>query len=288
MTIYGVDTTNIPTAAVLQENKKSFAIGYVAHNLRKCWTTPRIRELLTAGIGVVFVFEDTANRALDGYQAGRDDATFAAAGVAAHGAPATQPIYFAVDFQVIAAQQTAVRDYFRGVSSVIGLARTGVYGSYGTVGLVMDANLAEYAWQTMAWSGVAVERRANIYQYANGSSLGGTPVDLDKALKGDFGQWQEMVDPTPPAPKPAPAPVPIVEPATVLTLTFADVKAVAAEVVSAIRTMPVDVRNYAEHPGGAAFEEQKGRPFLAAFQDLCAYGSNASDKISDAVKPKTT
>jgi len=41
--------------------------------------------------------------------------------------PAGRPIYFSVDFDAQLSQQAVINDYFDGVASVLGRARTGAY-----------------------------------------------------------------------------------------------------------------------------------------------------------------
>ena len=274
---FGVDAAYPPAAKDLNAAGATFLIGYVSRNARKNWTAARITDMRAANIDPVFVFEDTANRAFLGHAAGLADGTFAAGAVAALGAPKLQPIYFAVDVDVPAVQMPKVLDYFRGVADALGKTRIGVYGGLPVIKAVLGSGLVTYAWQTYAWSAGALDPRANLFQYSNGHVIGGCGVDFCHSYTADFGQW--AADPVA-----HPDPAPPQQGNETMSLTDADVKAVAAAVVEAIRVMPVDVNNYAEHPAGAPFETQKGRPFLAAFQDLCAYGSNASDKISAAVK----
>ena len=66
--------------------------------------------------------------------------------------PAGRPIYFAVDFDAQPGDQGAVDDYFNGVASVIGHARTGAYGGYGLIARSFYDNVIAWGWQTYAWS----------------------------------------------------------------------------------------------------------------------------------------
>lgn len=69
-------------------------------------------------------------RALARYAAGRTDAQTALREEQALGVRASKPIYFAVDLNETAHQARAVASYSRGVNSVLGVRRTGAYGSY--------------------------------------------------------------------------------------------------------------------------------------------------------------
>lgn len=160
-----------------------------------------LHSLLTAGLSVVVVEESTAGRMKSGRSAGVSDAQHAQAVTTALGMPSV-PVYFACDFDATPGDQTAINAYLDGAASVIGRARTGIYGGYYPVKRALDAGKAAWAWQTTAWSGGQWDSRAHIRQGGT-VSVGGVTVDLDEAMKADFGQWPR---PTSPAPKPAPAP----------------------------------------------------------------------------------
>jgi Domain of unknown function (DUF1906) len=164
-----------------------FACRYLSHDAAKNLTHAEAKALSAAGIDVVVVWETTANRASAGKQAGMADAREADRQAHACGMPASKPIYFAVDFDGNAAQ---VSEYFRGVNAAIGVKRTGVYGGVRVVKGLLDAHLVTYAWQTYAWSGGVVEKRAHVYQYSNGHRLAGVSCDFDRAMHPDFGQWR--------------------------------------------------------------------------------------------------
>jgi hypothetical protein len=106
------------------------------------------------------------------------------------------PIYFAADFDATPGQQAAINACLGGAASVIGKARTGIYGGFYPVKRAFDAGAARWGWQTIAWSGGQWDSRAHIRQGLS-FSLGGSSVDHDQAMFPDFGQWPR------PAAKPA-------------------------------------------------------------------------------------
>jgi hypothetical protein len=116
---------------------------------------------------------------------------------AACGGPPSRPIYFSVDFDTNPSQYQVIGDFFRGIISVIGLARTGAYGEYEIIKYLFDHGLIYlnprtgkgWGWQTYAWSAGAWEDRCSLAQDKNGVALGGGEVDLDSAHADDFGQW---------------------------------------------------------------------------------------------------
>ncbi len=93
--------------------------------------------------------------------------------------------------------------WFRGINSVIGVQRTGIYagirpcqwatadgviGRSGTPGKV-------WAWQTRSWSGGQIFPGATLYQRIidtasnPGPLVGGARVDVNDVLAQDVGQW---------------------------------------------------------------------------------------------------
>ena len=161
-------------------------------------TAEECRSLFRAGIDVVTVFETTAMRALDGRTAGAHDAYAAEQQLKGLPAPGQQAVvYFAVDFDARPQDQEAINDYLRGAASVLGAERVGVYGGYWVVKRCLEAGIVVYAWQTYAWSGDQWHPGAQLRQWKNGVKLDGCDVDLDHALKADFGQWHRVIPEAP-------------------------------------------------------------------------------------------
>ena len=178
---------------------KTFVARYLSRLPWKVIREGEAKVLRANGIDVVTVFEDSANRALDGEKAGIEDARFALQQLHDLGAPAGAPVYFAVDFDAQPGQLAAIRAYFHGAASVLGVNRVGVYAGIHVVKDILDHKLARYGWQTYAWSGGAWDPRAHIRQYKNGVHVAGLDTDLDEEFGSDFGQWDR------PRPKPKPA-----------------------------------------------------------------------------------
>lgn len=153
------------------------------------------RALLNAGEHIVSNFEWYESRCLEGRAAGVADAKTALAMHNACGGDPSAPIYFSVDTDTTG---PAVADYFAGINSVLGKARTGVYGSYkvckwlidnGYIGKVRDGSNHYYAWQTYAWSYGAYDERCALSQDHNGATVAGADVDIDHSHSTDYGQW---------------------------------------------------------------------------------------------------
>jgi len=187
----GVDYTSGPSVVALKAESVAFVCRYlcVVNPLTKAkiLTPEEAQALSRGGLFLVSNYEWYASRAREGAASGKKDAETAAAQHANCGGPADRPIFFSVDEDVEGAQ---VADYFRGVASVIGLSRTGAYGSYKVIKYLFDNRLTAWGWQTYAWSAGEWDERAQLRQEQNSKSIGGHAVDYDRSIASDFGQWQ--------------------------------------------------------------------------------------------------
>ncbi|MEO3756840.1 DUF1906 domain-containing protein [Mycobacterium sp. B14F4] len=139
-----------------------------------------------------------------GYDGGVADAQTALALHAAAGGPESAPIFFSIDEDIdLETWKSVASQWLRGINSVLGVHRTGVYGHNRTCAWAIDDGVIGqssteghwWAWQTRAWSGGEREPRAVLYQAVvvsgsePGIAMGGTHVDSNDVLAADFGQW---------------------------------------------------------------------------------------------------
>jgi hypothetical protein len=139
-----------------------------------------------------------------GYDGGVADAHSAMQLHSAAGGPNSAPIFFSVDDAIDAnTWNTLAVQWFRGINSVLGVGRTGIYGDAqvcswairdGVIGPSTSAG-HQWVWQTRSWSHGDREPAAVLYQTVvnspgnPGPLLGGINVDVDDVLAADFGQW---------------------------------------------------------------------------------------------------
>ncbi|HEY9303154.1 MAG TPA: DUF1906 domain-containing protein [Mycobacterium sp.] len=139
-----------------------------------------------------------------GYDGGVADARTALRLHDAAGGASSAPIFFSVDEDI---DQNTWKgpglQWFRGINSVLGVGRTGIYGHSRACGWAIGDGVIgpsttaghNWAWQTVAWSNGAREPRAVLLQSAvntasnPGPLIGDTHVDVDQILAPDFGQW---------------------------------------------------------------------------------------------------
>ena len=139
-----------------------------------------------------------------GYDGGVADAQTALRLHAVAGGGDSAPIFFSVDEEIdLNTWKSVAVEWFRGINSVLGVDRTGIYGHFRACawaiqdGVVGNSTTAGrwWVWQTSAWSHGEREPRAVLYQgvvntpSSPGPLIGGIHVDVDDVLATDFGQW---------------------------------------------------------------------------------------------------
>lgn len=199
------------TAAAMKAAKVTFVCRYLDYLPNgKVINRAEFDNLIHAGLDVVLVWEGNGHDCQRGHAGGQADAHEAERQATALGA-SNAVIYFApCDYDAPPGDQAMIDSYIQGASSVLGHGRTGMYGGFWPLHRALNAGACAYAWQTYAWSGTNLDRRAHIFQYQNAVHMGPAEVDFDHSLKlPDFGQWPRPKAPPPAAPvhaAPAPAP----------------------------------------------------------------------------------
>lgn len=191
MAIKGIDYAwGFPDPAAVKAAGFSFVMRYFSHDTGKNLDPEEARALTKAGIWIGVVWESTANRAIQGYNAGKQDAKDALAQATACQMSGDRPIFFAVDFDAETNHDLmAIGDYLDGAASVIGKDRVGLYAGYTAMKWAFDAKKIAYGWQTYAWSTNRWDARTHIHQYSNGHKVGGVDCDYNVAVRDDYGQW---------------------------------------------------------------------------------------------------
>ncbi|WP_217155146.1 DUF1906 domain-containing protein [[Mycobacterium] fortunisiensis] len=168
-------------------------------------------RLRAAGLQVVSCYQfgkpgwPTPSDFTRGRDGGVADAQTALALHTAAGGPDSAPIFFSVDEDIDAAtwKSTAVQ-WFRGINSVLGVSRTGIYGGRRQCGWAIADGVVgsstspgyRWAWQTKAWSRGEREPAAVLFQREvvtasdPGFVIDGIHVDVNDVLAADFGQWE--------------------------------------------------------------------------------------------------
>ena len=166
--------------------------------------------LRAAGLHIVSNFQygkpgwPTPSDFTRGHDGGVADAQTALQLHAAAGGGNSAPIFFSVDDDIDQnTWNSQAVDWFRGINSILGVGRTGIYWHAqacgwairdGVIGNLTTAG-HQWAWQTKSWSHGEREPAAVLYQAVvntasnPGPLLGGINVDVDEVLATDYGQW---------------------------------------------------------------------------------------------------
>jgi hypothetical protein len=173
-------------------------------------TLPYARSLNAAGLVIVSNYQygkpggTAPSDFTRGYPGGVSDARTAWQLHSAAGGGQSAPIFFSVDDDIDReAWNGVVLPWFRGINSVIGVQRTGIYGGIkacqwaaadGVIGRSRTPGHV-WAWQTRSWSGGQIYPAAVLYQRIidtasnPGPVVGGIRVDVNDVLAQDCGQW---------------------------------------------------------------------------------------------------
>lgn len=173
-------------------------------------TRPYAESLAAAGLVIVSNFQygkpggTAPSDFTRGYAGGIADARTAWQLHTAAGGGQSAPVFFTIDEDISRdTWNTVALQWFRGINSVLGVQRTGVYGGIdvcqwamadGVIGISGTPG-RRWAWQTKAWSGNRVHPAAVLYQRIvatasnPGPLVGGVEVDVNDVLAGDVGQW---------------------------------------------------------------------------------------------------
>ncbi|OBG27305.1 twin-arginine translocation pathway [Mycobacterium alsense] len=173
-------------------------------------TRPYAEQLTAAGLMIVSNYQygkpggTAPSDFRRGFEGGVADARTAWKLHTAAGGGQSAPIYFSVDEDINHdTWNNMALKWFRGINSVLGVQRTGVYGGIDVCrwaaadGVIGSSRTRghRWAWQTRSWSRGQIDPAAVLYQRVvstasnPGPRVGGLEVDVNDVLAGDCGQW---------------------------------------------------------------------------------------------------
>ena len=173
-------------------------------------TRPYAEQLTAAGLMIVSNYQygkpggTAPSDFRRGFEGGVADARTAWKLHTAAGGAQSAPIFFSVDEDINHdTWNNLALKWFRGINSVLGVQRTGVYGGLDVCkwaaedGVIGNSRTPgrRWAWQTKAWSHGQVDPAAVLYQRVvstasnPGPVVGGLEVDVNDVLADDCGQW---------------------------------------------------------------------------------------------------
>jgi hypothetical protein len=173
-------------------------------------TRPYAEQLTAAGLMIVSNYQygkpggTAPSDFRRGFEGGVADARTAWKLHTAAGGAQSAPIFFSVDEDITHdTWNNLALTWFRGINSVLGVQRTGVYGGIDVCrwavadGVIGSSRTPghRWAWQTRSWSHGQIEPTAVLYQRVvstasnPGPEVGGLAVDVNDVLAEDCGQW---------------------------------------------------------------------------------------------------
>jgi hypothetical protein len=151
----------------------------------RCITVWERDELLAEGLGIGLIWESAADRSLDGYWAGVDDAGEANYQADRLGAPGWVPIRYATDFHASHDQIWGpIREYHRGIVDAGGRP-PGVYGGAPVIDMAWSEFGMRFGWQAAAasWSNYQLSPNAVLLQEVE--QIWGGAADVNTVLVPD-------------------------------------------------------------------------------------------------------
>lgn len=191
----GVDYSyNHPDLRQLRRAGKSFVVRYLTGGGPKELSHPEAHAIHAAGLEVVSNYEETTgDLTTGGFAHGVALARKADAAHRASGGPAKAPIYFSADSSPAGwshAQWHSFHQNLRGIASVIGPERVGLYGGTRALRTARSYGLVSWYWQSLGWRDDEWLGWAHLQQHHIEAPLGGGMVDKNRALVGNYGQWR--------------------------------------------------------------------------------------------------
>jgi hypothetical protein len=179
-----------PNLAQLQAEGYRFVFRYLTGGAPKALSSGEVQALHARNFHIGLYFEATANGPQAGRSQGVKDASQAAQACHDLGVPRGIVVYFAIDYELTAANSKATHEYLQAADHTLAQAgrHAGAYGGIATMGLARLAGIP-YGCQTLAWSGGRWDQQATVWQNRVNIMVAGAQVDGLRALR-SFGGWE--------------------------------------------------------------------------------------------------
>jgi hypothetical protein len=171
----------------------SAGVTHVGRYLDDNWKALELDEvnaIKAAGLKIFSIFEKAATKVAYFTAAqGKADALEAIKFAKSLGQPDGTAIYFTVDYDAQQRDFSTILTYFMAVKANLKGYKVGAYGSYSVLTYLHANQMADYYFQTYAWSGGKRCSFLHVYQYQNGKTIAGINVDFDNLEKPEIGAW---------------------------------------------------------------------------------------------------
>ena len=183
-------------AATLTHNN----VSHVGRYLTGGWKglkDSEIQVIKDTGLNLISIYE--TNPISSNYftrDQGIQDANAAYNAAKGFGQPEQTAIYFTVDFDAQTKDFVGILNYFQGIKDTLTSYKIGCYGKFQVIQLIQSKKLADYFYQTYAWSSGQHASGIHIFQYRNDISQYGLNCDLNQVENMECGAWGEPQEPT--------------------------------------------------------------------------------------------
>jgi LysM repeat protein len=186
---------NNVSCGTLVQNGITHVGRYLPTQAWKGLTPDEVAAIKGSGLNLVSIFESGATQ--QSYftrDQGVSDANQAYQLAQSLGQPEGTAIYFTVDFDAQVKDFAAILNYFQGLKDTLTSYKIGCYGKFEVVTLIKTKGLADYFWQTYAWSSGQHAKGIHLFQYKNDINQYGLNLDLDQVENADCGAWNQPVN----------------------------------------------------------------------------------------------
>lgn len=168
---------------------------YLPTQAWKGLTPSEVSTIRSSGLNIIPIYESGANVAsYFNRDQGVSDANRAYNLAKQIGQPEGTAIYFTVDYDVPASDSPNLLNYFQGLVDTLHSYKVGCYGKYSVINLIQSKGLADYFWQTYAWSSGQHASGLHLMQYKNDVAQYGLGfnIDMDQIENTDCGAWGDQ------------------------------------------------------------------------------------------------
>jgi LysM repeat protein len=165
---------------VLVKNGVTHVGRYLPTTDWKGLTVVEVEVIKEAGLNLISIYEKGSTKA--SYftkDQGVEDANHAYQLAKSLNQPEGTAIYFTVDYDAQTKDFAGILNYFQGVKDTLQSYKIGVYGKFETIVLIQTKKLADYFWQTYAWSNGQRAKNLHLFQYKNDTTAFGLSFGID-------------------------------------------------------------------------------------------------------------
>jgi LysM repeat protein len=165
---------------VLTKNGVTHVGRYLPTTEWKGLTIVEVEVIKEAGLNLISIYEKGSTKA--SYftkEQGIADATHAEQLAKSLNQPEGTAIYFTVDYDAQTKDFVNILNYFQGVKDTLQSYKVGAYGKFETIVLLQTKKLADYFWQTYAWSNGQRAKNLHLFQYKNDTTAYGLTFGID-------------------------------------------------------------------------------------------------------------